>query len=35
MVEAYHAWLLETEISKLLFWAEPGAFISPARAAWH
>jgi haloalkane dehalogenase len=34
MAEAYHAWLLETETPKLLFWAEPGAFISPARAAW-
>lgn len=34
MAEAYHAWLLETDIPKLLFWAEPGALISPARAAW-
>jgi haloalkane dehalogenase len=34
MAEAYHAWLLETEIPKLFFWAEPGALISPARAAW-
>jgi haloalkane dehalogenase len=34
MAEAYHAWLLETEIPKLFFWAEPGSIISPARAAW-
>jgi len=34
MVEAYHAWLLDTDIPKLFFWAEPGAFISPTRAAW-
>jgi haloalkane dehalogenase len=32
--EAYHAWLLDTEIPKLFFWAEPGSIISPARAAW-
>jgi haloalkane dehalogenase len=34
MAEAYHTWLLETEIPKLFFWAEPGSLISPARAAW-
>ena len=34
MAEAYHAWLLDTEIPKLFFWAEPGSIISPARAAW-
>jgi haloalkane dehalogenase len=34
MVEAYHAWLLDTDIPKLFFWAEPGALISPERAAW-
>ena len=33
MAEAYYAWLLETETPKLLFYADPGAFISPARAA--
>jgi pimeloyl-ACP methyl ester carboxylesterase len=33
MAEAYYAWLLETETPKLLFFADPGAFISPARAA--
>ncbi|SOE45610.1 haloalkane dehalogenase [Burkholderia sp. D7] len=33
MAEAYYTWLLETEIPKLFFWADPGAFISPARAA--
>jgi haloalkane dehalogenase len=34
MAEAYQDWLLETEIPKLLFWADPGALISPARAAF-
>ena len=34
MASAYQAWLLETEIPKLLFWAEPGALVSPKRAAW-
>ncbi len=34
MAEAYQAWLLKTEIPKLFFWAEPGALIPPARAAW-
>jgi haloalkane dehalogenase len=33
MGEAYSAWLLETEIPKLLFYADPGAFVSPTRAA--
>ncbi len=33
MASAYRAWLLETEIPKLLFWAEPGALVSPERAA--
>jgi len=34
MAEAYRAWLLETEVPKLFFWAEPGALISPRLAAW-
>jgi len=34
MAEAYCAWLIETETPKLLFYADPGAFISPARADW-
>jgi haloalkane dehalogenase len=34
MAEAYRAWLLETELPKLFFWAEPGALISPRLAAW-
>ena len=34
MAEAYQAWLLDTDVSKLFFWAEPGALISPKRAAW-
>jgi haloalkane dehalogenase len=35
MATAYHAWLLETEIPKLFFWADPGALVSPARAVWY
>lgn len=35
MARAYHDWLLETELPKLLFWAEPGALISAERAAWY
>lgn len=34
MAQAYYTWLLESEIPKLLFWADPGSFISPKRAAW-
>lgn len=34
MAQAYHAWLLDTDLPKLFFWADPGALISPARAAW-
>ena len=34
MAEAYHAWLLDTEIPKLFFWAEPGSIISTGRADW-
>jgi len=33
--EKYHKWLLETEIPKLLFWAEPGAFLKEATAQWY
>jgi len=32
MAEAYCAWLVETEAPKLLLYADPGSFISPARA---
>jgi haloalkane dehalogenase len=35
MAEAYHTWLLETQIPKLMFWASPGAFISERDAAWY
>ena len=34
MTQAYQSWLFETELSKLLFWADPGSLISPARAAF-
>lgn len=33
MAQACHDWLLETDTPKLLFWAEPGALVSPERAA--
>lgn len=35
MAQAYHAWLLETDIPKLLFWGTPGALISESKAAWY
>ena len=35
MAQAYHDWLLDTDISTLLFWADPGALISPERAHWY
>jgi haloalkane dehalogenase len=31
----YHKWLLETEIPKLMFWAEPGAFVREESAQWY
>lgn len=34
MAQAYQDWLLETEVPKLLFWADPGSLISPKRAAF-
>jgi haloalkane dehalogenase len=35
MANAYHAWLFETDLPKLMFWASPGALISEERAAWY
>lgn len=32
IVEAYFAWLQETSVPKLMFWATPGAIISPEKA---
>jgi haloalkane dehalogenase len=32
---AYRAWLLETEISKLFFWAEPGSLMPVRLAKWY
>ena len=34
MAQAYEAWLLETDIPKLFFWADPGALIPIQRAKW-
>ncbi|MFN5027931.1 MAG: haloalkane dehalogenase [Burkholderiales bacterium] len=35
MVCAYHDWLLQTELPKLMFKASPGALISEERARWY
>ena len=35
MAQAYHDWLLDADTPKLLFWADPGALVSPERAAWY
>jgi haloalkane dehalogenase len=35
MATAYHDWLLETDVPKLLFHATPGAFIPPEKAAFY
>ena len=35
VVEKFHAWLLETDVPKLLFWAEPGGMVSPEKAKWY
>jgi haloalkane dehalogenase len=32
LVEAYFAWLMETEVPKLMFWGEPGALVSAEKA---
>ncbi|KAK4062903.1 hypothetical protein Trihar35433_8698 [Trichoderma harzianum] len=31
----YHEWLLETQVSKLFFWAEPGRIVSAEKAQWY
>ena len=35
MAMAYHDWLLETEVPKLFFWADPGALVPVERAAYY
>jgi haloalkane dehalogenase len=35
MAMAYRAWLLETEISKLFFWADPGSLMPVHLAKWY
>ncbi len=35
MAVAYRAWLLETEVPKLFFWAEPGSLMPVRLAAWY
>ena len=32
VVERYHSWLLETDLPKLLFWAEPGGIVGVEKA---
>jgi haloalkane dehalogenase len=34
LVAAYHQWLLETDIPKLLFYAQPGGLITESKASW-
>jgi haloalkane dehalogenase len=34
IVEAYHQWLQETDLPKLLFHANPGAIITPSEVDW-
>ena len=31
----YHDWLVQTDLPKLLFWATPGAIITPEKAKWY
>jgi len=33
--EKYHAWLLESEVPKLFFWATPGVIIGEELAGWY
>ncbi|KAN0089613.1 alpha/beta-hydrolase [Hyaloscypha variabilis] len=33
--EKFHAWLLESEMPKLLFWAKPGRLVTAEKAAWY
>ena len=35
MAMAYRAWLLETELPKLFFWADPGSLMPVRLAAWY
>jgi haloalkane dehalogenase len=34
MVETYQSWLLQSDVPKLMFWAEPGALIPIPKAEW-
>ena len=35
MAEAYHRWLVETDLPKLMFWASLGALITEDKASWY
>ena len=35
IAERYHAWLLETSVPKLFFWASPGGLILEDQAKWY
>lgn len=35
IAETYHAWLLDNELPKLLFWGIPGRIVSEEQAAWY
>ena len=35
IVDQYHVWLLESELPKLFFWANPGVVIDVEKARWY
>ncbi len=35
ITEKYYAWLLETRVPKLMFWATPGGLVSETKAVWY
>ena len=35
IVDAYHAWLMESELPKLFFWADPGMVIDVEKVRWY
>ena len=35
VVDGYHAWLMESELPKLFFWADPGMVIDVEKARWY
>ena len=35
IVDSFYAWLMESEVRKLFFWATPGGLISVEKASWY